>query len=135
MKNLGVFFAKGERTNIILFSMGEMVSLLGSAIYSFAISLYVLKLTGSGISFAITLIQGVIPTVLIGSFAGVLADKLNKKLLIVSMDIANAILFVMLFLISRRFGLTLPIIYITTFLMNAISVIFGISMEAKSCYR
>ncbi|HRU40353.1 MAG TPA: MFS transporter [Candidatus Diapherotrites archaeon] len=130
MKNLGVFFAKGERTNIILFSMGEMVSLLGSAIYSFAISLYVLKLTGSGISFAITLIQGVIPTVLIGSFAGVLADKLNKKLLIVSMDIANAILFVMLFLISRRFGLTLPIIYITTFLMNAISVIFGISMES-----
>ncbi|HPL98430.1 MAG TPA: MFS transporter [Bacillota bacterium] len=130
MTSLDVFFAKGERANIILFSMGELVSLLGSAIYSFAISLYVLRLTGSGISFAITLIQGVIPTVLIGPFAGVLADKFNKKLLVVSMDITNAILFVMLFSISRRFGLTIPIIYITTFLMNTISVIFGISMES-----
>lgn len=130
MNTVNAAFKEGERANLILFSMGELVSLFGSAIYSFAISLYVLRLTGSGLSFAMTLIQGVIPIILIGPFAGALTDRFNKKLLVVSMDVANSVLFIMLFFISSYYNLTLPIIYVTTFLMNSLSVIFGISIES-----
>ena len=123
-------FDKVEKVNLILFSAGEFISLFGSAIYSFVISLYVLRLTGSGLSFAITLVQGVLPTVIIGPFAGALADRFNKKLLVIIMDIANAVLFALIFVTSSFYGLTLPIIYVTTFMMNAITVIFGISIES-----
>lgn len=130
MKGKSPVFVKGERANMLLFSSGILVSLLGSSIYVFAISLYVLNRTGSGLSFAITLIQGVIPILLIGPFAGVLSDRFSKKLLLVSMDIANGVLFAILFIICSYYELTLPIVYIAAFLTNSISVVYGISLEA-----
>lgn len=50
-----------EMKNLLLFSIGKTISVSGSAIYTFALGLYVLKLTGSALSFASTLILGVIP--------------------------------------------------------------------------
>ena len=44
--------------NIILMMIGKMTSLLGAGIYTFAMGLYVLKTTGSGMGFAITLVCG-----------------------------------------------------------------------------
>ena len=121
---------KVEKTNLVLFSTGQFISLFGSAIYSFAMSLYVLKLTGSGLSYAINLVLTVMPTVLIGPLAGVLADRFNKKLLVVSMNFANAVLFALLFVAGNNYGLILPVIYIATFITNVISVVFGISIES-----
>ncbi len=42
--------------NIILMMIGKMTSLLGAGIYTFAMGLYVLKTTGSGMGFATTLV-------------------------------------------------------------------------------
>ena len=47
--------------------------------YSFALSLYVLQITGSALNFAITLILGTIPMIVMNPFAGVIADKVNKR--------------------------------------------------------
>ena len=44
--------------NIILMMIGKMTSLLGAGIYTFAMGLYVLKTTGSGMGFATTLVCG-----------------------------------------------------------------------------
>lgn len=119
-----------EMSNFALFSMGKLVSLFGTSIYSFAIGLYVLKITGSGLSFAVTLVFGMIPMIVFNPIAGVIADRVDKKKIVVSMDFLNGLLFITLYFISSIFSLNLIIIYISTFLTTVFTTIFGISFEA-----
>lgn len=121
---------KKETRNINLFTSGKAVSILGSSIYSFAISLYVLKITGSALNFATTLMLSVVPMVIISPIAGVIADKVPKKWLVVGMDLANGLLFTLLYLYSIKVALDLPIIYVSTVLLNVFTTFFGIGMEA-----
>lgn len=119
-----------ELSNVILYSTASFISLFGIAVYNFAISLYVLKLTDSGLSFATTLIISILSTVLVNPFAGVLSDKLDKKLLAILTDILNAILLVGLYMLTFQCALNLSIIYISTFFLNIFSTVYGINIEA-----
>lgn len=121
---------KQEIKNIILYSFGKIISVFGTAIYSFALSLYVLKITGSAFSFAITLVLGVIPAIIMNPFAGVIADKVNKKTLVVVMDFLSGILLVIVYFVCMNYELNLIIIYSTTFLLTVFSNFFGIGLEA-----
>lgn len=117
-------------TNLYLYSTGKTISVFGSAIYSFALGLYVLKLTGSSLSFAVTLMLGVVPMIIINPFAGVIADKFNKKKLVVSMDLLNGLMLVCVYVLSIRYELNLTLIYITTFLLTVFSTFFGVGIES-----
>jgi MFS family permease len=119
-----------ETSNFIIFSLGKLVSIFGSSIYTFAIGLYILRETGSGLSFATTLAIGIIPIVLISPFAGVIADKFDKKKVVVSMDMLNGVLLLGLYLISSLYGLSILMINITLFIMTVFTCFFGISIEA-----
>ena len=119
-----------EFLNILLFLLGRAMSIFGTAVYTFAMGLYVLKLTGSGLSFATTLVLGVLPAVLINPFAGVLADKINKKLIVVTMDALSGSLLIGLFLYTGTGELTLLAIYISTFAITAFTTIFNAGMES-----
>lgn len=123
-------FDRRENTNIWLYATGKGVSILGSSIYSFAIGLYVLFLTGSALNYATTIMLSVIPMVLISPIAGVLADRLPKKTVVVSMDLANGLLFLLLYWFSATNPLSLGIIYTSTVLLNFFTTFFGISMES-----
>ncbi|MGH0594760.1 MFS transporter [Bacillus pretiosus] len=119
-----------ELRNICLFSIAKTVSIFGSSIYSFALGLYVLQITGSALNFAITLILGTIPMIVMNPFAGVIADKVNKKKLVVCMDLLSGCLLIAVFILSSHYGLNLFIIYTTTFLMTVFTTFFGIGLEA-----
>ena len=118
-----------ENRNIYLFASGKAVSILGSSIFSFAIGLYVLKLTGSALNYAMTLMLSVIPMVIISPIAGVIADRVSKKWLVSGMDFINSILFAALFILSIYRELTLPVIYIAIVLLNVFTTFFGIGIE------
>ena len=97
----------------------KTVSIFGSSIYSFALGLYVLQITGSALNFAmITLILGTIPMIVMNPFAGVIADKVDKKKLVVCMDVISGCLLITVYILSSYYGLNLFIIYTTTFLMT-----------------
>ncbi len=119
-----------ELKNICLYSIGKTVSILGSSIYSFALGLYVLQITGSALNFAITLILGTIPMIVLNPFAGVIADKVDKKKLVVCMDLLSGCLLITVYVVSSHYGLNLFIIYTTTFLMTVFTTFFGIGLEA-----
>ena len=119
-----------ELSNIILFSISSCISLFGTSIYNFAIGLYVLKITGSGLNFAITLSLGILSTVIVYPFAGVLADKLDKKLLVIITDMLNGILLIELYLLTKGYDLNLLMIYVSTFLLNVFTTVYGISSES-----
>ena len=117
--------------NYILYIFGLFISLFGTNVYTFAIGLYVLKTTGSPTSFALTLILGILPVVLIGPFTGVFVDQRNKQHIVVASDLFNGLLFVALFIVAKNDLLSLPIIYVTTFLFSVITTFFDTSMQAS----
>ncbi|MBZ4222252.1 MFS transporter [Bacillus wiedmannii] len=119
-----------ELRNICLYSIAKTVSIFGSSMYSFALGLYVLQLTGSALNFAITLILGTIPMIVLNPFAGVIADKVDKKKLVICMDLLSGCLLIAVYILSSYYGLNLFIIYTTTFLMTVFTTFFGIGLEA-----
>ncbi|MGE1126704.1 MFS transporter [Bacillus wiedmannii] len=119
-----------ELRNICLYSIAKTVSIFGSSMYSFALGLYVLQITGSALNFAITLILGTIPMIVMNPFAGVIADKVDKKKLVVCMDLLSGCLLIVVYILSSYYGLNLFIIYTTTFLMTVFTTFFGIGLEA-----
>ncbi|MCM1991482.1 MFS transporter [Oceanirhabdus seepicola] len=116
--------------NIVIMLMGRLVSLFGSNIYSFAMSMYILSKTGSSMSFSINLVLVILPQVLFAPISGVIADKVDKKKMIVSMDILSGIVILILFGVSMINGLQISYIYTATFLLAICTVFFDTPMTA-----
>jgi MFS transporter, DHA3 family, macrolide efflux protein len=114
-----------EKLNLILFSMGKLVSLLGTYIYTFAISLYVLKVTGSGTSFAFSILVGTIPRVILSPIAGSISDRVNKKKMIVRLDFLSGFVLLLLLAMTMIYGVRLPFIYAASFILSVISTFFN----------
>ncbi|MBF8435631.1 MFS transporter [Halanaerobiaceae bacterium Z-7014] len=72
--------------DFILLFTGGFVSRIGSGIHNIALVWFVLELTGSGTTTGILLALSTLPAVLIGPFGGLIADRVNRKLLIVGND-------------------------------------------------
>ena len=73
-----------------LFLLSQAISLFGSSLVQYAIIWYITLQTQSGVMTTLATLCGFIPQVLISLFAGVCADKYNKKMLIILSDGAIA---------------------------------------------
>lgn len=69
-----------------LFLSSQTFSLFGSSLVQFAIIWYVARSTNSGIMVTISTISAFLPLLFISLFAGVWADRYNRKLLIILSD-------------------------------------------------
>ncbi|MCR4944730.1 MAG: MFS transporter [Clostridium sp.] len=78
--------------NFIIIVIGQIISLFGNAIQRFSMSLYVLAFTGSTVAFSRILAISTIPYILFAPIAGRLADKVNRKKIMVALDFFCAIL-------------------------------------------
>lgn len=72
--------------NFILLILGQASSLFGNFILKLALSMYVLEETGSAAVFAGILSVSTIPTILLSPFGGILADRADKKKIMVALD-------------------------------------------------
>lgn len=91
------------KLNFLILSMGRAVSKLGSAIFSFALGLYVLDMTGSSAQFSMIISFSIIPGILINLFGGVFVDKANKKRILVNTDmLSGSLVLVFLVLLSMN---------------------------------
>lgn len=79
------------KKNIILFLTSQTISLFGSALVQYAITWYITLETQSGVMMTISIICGFLPTFFLSPFAGVWADRYNRKLLIMLSDSMIAI--------------------------------------------
>ena len=95
--------------NMVLMLLGKLVSLLGSYIYSFVMGLYVLKVTGSAMSFAATLVFGTLPRIILAPFAGALADRFDRKKMVVGMDLVCGAVLLLLYGISAPWPSRIPL--------------------------
>lgn len=115
-----IFSKKREQQNITCLSLGRLVSSLGSHVFNFALSLYVLDISGSAAFFSAVLGLAIIPNVLINLFGGVWIDEKNKKNLMVITDLMSAILVFSFVPIFHYFSENLSLIIAYTITLSAL---------------
>ncbi len=72
--------------NFTLLILGQASSLFGNYILRLALSMYVLETTGSAAVFAGILSAAAVPTILLSPLGGILADRANKRNIMVALD-------------------------------------------------
>ncbi|WP_138754496.1 MFS transporter [Paenibacillus sinopodophylli] len=82
---------KHWKRDIIIFLSSQTLSLFGSSLVQYAIMWYITLTTKSGMMMTLFIVCGFIPTFLLSPFAGVWADRFNRKHLIWIADAMIAI--------------------------------------------
>ena len=77
--------------NFILLILGQISSLFGNYILRLALSMYVLEVTGSAALFAGILSAAVIPSILLSPFGGILADRADRRNVMVALDFLTGV--------------------------------------------
>ena len=72
--------------NFTLLILGQVSSLLGNLSLKFALSMYILEQTGSASLFAGLLAASMVPTILLSPFGGILADRADRRTVMVGLD-------------------------------------------------
>lgn len=81
-----------KNKNFIIIVIGQIISLFGNAIQRFSMALYLLEFTGSTAAFANILAVSTIPYIIFAPIAGKLSDNINKKKIMVYLDLFCSIL-------------------------------------------
>jgi len=109
------------KRNIILFLSSQTLSLFGSALVQYAIMWHITLTTQSGIMMTLFIICGFIPTFLLSPFAGVWADRFNRKSLII---IADAMIAVVTLILAITFLLGYQAVWLL-FVIAAVRALGG----------
>lgn len=121
LSSLGIL----KNKNFSLLITSESTSLFGTLFLNVALSLYVLKLTGSPENFASVLAMGIIPHIILGSVSGILADKFDKKRWVITFDILRGLLCLGLFAFSFSGTINMPLIYFTVIFISSCDILFA----------
>jgi len=114
-----------KKKDFSLLMMGKVISLVGTQMQDFALSLYIFKKTGSAALFASVLIAAMIPQLILTPIAGVFADWLDRKKIIVYLDLLSGLVvggFAIEYFLTG--GLSIPSVYIFVILLTLISVLY-----------
>jgi MFS family permease len=90
-----------KNKNFKLLIGSQLFSVLGTTIVQFVISLYVLDITKSALTFSVIASLSIVGRLICLPFCGVLADRLPKRNLMLLMDCLYLILSIGLFLVTR----------------------------------
>ena len=77
--------------NFTLLILGQLTSLFGNFILKLALSMYVLEVTGSAAIFAGILSAATIPTILLSPLGGILADRADRRNVMVALDVLTGV--------------------------------------------
>lgn len=77
--------------NFTFLILGQVSSLIGNYTLKFALSMYVLEQTGSASIFAGMLALALLPTIFLSPFGGILADRANRRNIMVALDTLSGI--------------------------------------------
>ncbi|CEP95439.1 macrolide-efflux protein [[Clostridium] sordellii] len=96
--------------NFTLLVIGQIISLFGNSILRFALPLYLLDTTKSATLFGAVSACSLIPMVIVTPFGGIVADRVNKRNIMVALDFLTAILILAFLFFIGKFNLVLMLI-------------------------
>lgn len=91
---------KSSFPKFLLLWAGELISAVGSGLTSFGLGVYVFRQTGSAGSMALVTLLAFLPTLLLSVPAGVLADRYDRRLLMMAGDGCSALGILILVVVS-----------------------------------
>ena len=83
--------------------IGELISCIGSGMTAFALSVYVLQMTGSAAYVSLVTLLAYLPSILLSPIGGVLADRYDRRLMMILGDLFSG-LGLLFLLISIQLG-------------------------------
>lgn len=89
---------QGMRTFLVIW-IGQLVSMLGSGLTSFALGVWIFQQTGKATPFALTVLFANLPRILLLPVAGSLADRWNRRLVMIFSDVGNALVTISIFVL------------------------------------
>lgn len=90
------------KKNFVLVVTGQIISLFGNAAIRFAVPLYLLNKTGSSALFGTVTACAFIPAILLSPVGGIIADRVNKRNIMVILDfLTSIVIFVFSLLLDR----------------------------------
>ncbi len=113
------------------FLISKMISSLGANVYAFGMSMFILSMTGSALSFAANMIFSILPRTILAPIVGILADKFPRKIMVLSGQAGAALTITGLLIYSLIFGLSIPAIYVTTVFYTICSTFTSIAFSAS----
>lgn len=116
--------------NFKLMVLGQIISILGSSLLRFALSLYVLDITGRADVFATLFAISNIP-LLLGPFGGAIADRFNRKNLMVIYDFCSGAIVFCLFLLLLSGNTSIIVIGGVMILLSVISAMYNPTVSAS----
>lgn len=118
------------RRDFTLVVIGQIISLFGNAIIRFALPLYLLRQTGSTALFGMVSACSFLPMVVLSLMGGVLADRVNKRNIMVVLDFCTAAL-ILAFYFALGTLPTVPLFIVTLMLLYGIFGTYQPAVQAS----
>ena len=122
---------KPHNNTFYLIAATQTLSLLGSSMTSFVLSIWIFTETGNTTPIMIVGVMMMLPHMFLGSLAGVIADRLNRKMLIVSSDAMQAIPTFLLMIAFFSGNFDFWMLYLASFVQGLFMTIQGPAIYAS----
>ncbi len=110
--------------------IGQIISLFGNATIRFALPLYLLNLTGSSALYGTVTACAFIPAILLSLVGGIVADRVNKRNIMVVLDFITAAIIIAFSLLMNEVNLIL-LLTVTLMLLYGIAGAYQPSVQAS----
>ncbi|MGE7926159.1 MFS transporter [Lysinibacillus xylanilyticus] len=121
---------KGFSKDFNLMVIGQIISILGSALLRFALSLYVLDITGRADLFAVLFAISSIP-MLLAPLGGAIADRFNRRNLMVIFDFMSSIIVFIFFAMLAIGNSSVLLIGVVMVLLSFVSAMYAPTVMAS----
>ncbi|MCI9080629.1 MAG: MFS transporter [Lachnospiraceae bacterium] len=118
------------KKDFILVVIGQIISLFGNAAIRFALPLYLLNQTGSSALYGTVTACAFIPAILLSPIGGIIADRINKRNIMVILDFLTAIVILSFSILMDKTGLVV-LAAITMMVLYGIAGTYQPSVQAS----
>lgn len=123
---------KSLNTNFVLFLLGRMVSDVGNSVQMMTMPLYILDIGGSAATIGLFSFLSLLPALIIYPFAGVIGDRMNRKMIMVVTDLISSGVILVLGLISYWGLMRISIILMVQAVISLLNGLF--EPATRGCY-
>ena len=118
------------KKDFTLVVIGQIISLFGNAAIRFAMPLYLLNETGSSALFGTVTACAFIPAILLSPVGGIIADRVNKRNIMVILDFLTSIVILIFSLLLGRVEL-IVLVAVTMMFLYGIAGAYQPSVQAS----
>jgi len=116
--------------DFLLVAAGQIISIFGNQILRYALPLYLLNQTGSSALFGSILAVSFVPMLLLFPIGGIIADRINKRNIMVILDFCTALLILVFYLLAGSIDIV-PLIAVTMIILSGIQGAYQPTVNAS----